>query len=77
MAHDLRVFDSSPDAVSRLETSISRHNIGPPYLTEPQAFAVLHKQLHEYRSSRPHTCDGSCTVTLGTFLDMEVEKVVD
>jgi hypothetical protein len=78
LAHDLRTFQSNPRAEARLSASVAPHNIGPPYLTEQEAFEALETPSHKFRSIDNPKCKFSEDVseTLGTFLDRRLGEVL-
>ena|ERR1700722_9378817 len=79
IAHDLRTFQSNPHARARLEASVSRHNIGPPYLTESEADRALSTPLHAFRlftCNLPKHYEDDSSANLGMFLDERLEELM-
>jgi hypothetical protein len=78
LAHDLRTFQSNPNAEARLSTSIVSHNIGP-LLTESEAVRALATPLHTFRPMAHNPmrkCDENDSKSLGTFLDERLAEIV-
>lgn len=75
LALDLRIYQSSPSAEKRLSLSVWRHCIGPPYLAnELETKAALDCTIGDLGGYKG--IDETSVMTLGAYLDQEVEKLM-